>query len=48
MENNLNQPEVLPKPITKPAPAPIQEPDEIPEEWNVPAPKIDPTPKGKK
>jgi len=47
VENNLNQPEVLPKPITKPAPTPIQEPDEN-DPWNVPAPKIDPTPKGKK
>lgn len=49
MEGYLNspQPEVLPKPVVVPKPetVPIVEPNED-DPFNVPAPKINPTPKG--
>jgi len=49
MESRLNspQPEVLPAPVIVPKPetAPIVEPDEN-DPFNVPGPRINPTPKG--
>jgi hypothetical protein len=51
MEDNLNpyperEVEVLPEePQTLPDVKPSPLPEPIPEEWNVPGPKVDPTPK---
>lgn len=49
MESNISSPypEVLPMPITVPEVIPHEEPDED-DPFNVPAPKVNPTPKGKK
>jgi hypothetical protein len=55
MESNINlnspQPQVLPAPTTVPETEPLTRPHEEPDEndpFNVPGPKVDPTPKGKK
>jgi hypothetical protein len=55
MESNIKlnspQPQVLPAPTTVPETEPLTRPHEEPDEndpFNVPGPKVDPTPKGKK
>jgi hypothetical protein len=48
------EPLVAPEPLVKPGPSTVPKPEIIPQQdpdedspWNVPGPKVDPTPKGK-
>ncbi len=45
MQPEILEPIVKPAPVTTPEPSPVKQPDRD-DPFNVPAPKINPTPKG--